>query len=177
MVGTIVVARWGYNVGEVIAITAGVGAWVPGTTINTAFNVFQLGGNFVSYMLDSVPLSRFCQKSWAPNFKDTWTLPDICRYLGYSLPTFLSALFLSTFTPSINTLLDFVTALTTPWVTQIYPAVLYWKVLHRRAAENIECGLEEPIKRSEKITVALVLTAAGFLPSTLNLFEIHFATF
>ena len=51
VVGTIVVARWGYNVGEVIAITTGVGAWVPGTFINTAFNVFQLGGNFVSYML------------------------------------------------------------------------------------------------------------------------------
>ncbi|CAE7571811.1 mtr [Symbiodinium sp. CCMP2592] len=158
IVGTTVVARWGYNVGEVIAITTGVGAFVKGDVINTLFNAFQLGGNFVSYMLDSVPLSRFCQRSWAPNFKDTWTMPDILRYLGYSLPTFLSALLLSTFTPSINTLLDFVTALTTPWVTQIYPAVLYWKVLHRRAAENIECGLDNPVKRSEKITVALVFT-------------------
>ena len=84
-------------------------------------------------------------------------MPDIMRYFGYSLPTFLSALVLSTFTPSINTLLDFVTALTTPWVTQIYPAVLYWKVLHRRrVTDNIECGLEDPIRRSEKITVALV---------------------
>ncbi|CAE7561838.1 mtr [Symbiodinium necroappetens] len=158
IVGSIVVVRWGYNVGEVIAITAGVGAFVPGNVINTLFNAFQLGGNFVCYMLDSVPLARFCQETWAPNFKDTWTMPDILRYLGYTLPTFFVALLLSTFAPSIDTLVDFVTALTIPWVTQIYPAVLYWKFLHGRAADNIECGLEDPIKKSEKITVALVFT-------------------
>ena len=56
LVGTLVVARWGYNVGEVIAITTGVGAFARGNVINTLFNAFQLGGNFVSYMLDSVPL-------------------------------------------------------------------------------------------------------------------------
>ena len=56
VVGTTVVARWGYNVGEVIAITTGVGAFARGNVINTLFNAFQLGGNFVSYMLDSVPL-------------------------------------------------------------------------------------------------------------------------
>ncbi|CAE7218565.1 mtr [Symbiodinium natans] len=162
VVGTLVVARWGYNVGEVIAATTGVGVFARGNLINTFFNIFQMMGNFVCYMLDSVPLGRFCQKCWAPDFKDTWRLPDILKYLGYSLPTFLSALFLSTFVPSIDTLVDFVTALTIPWVTQIYPAVLYWKFLKTRpATDNIEsphCGLEDPIKRSEKITVALVFT-------------------
>merc|ERR1719313_1409863 len=89
VVGVTVVARWGYDVGEVIGITAGVAAWAPGAGINTAFNAFQLIGNFISYMLDSVPLGRFCQKTWAPDFEDTWSPSDIFRYLGYTLPTFL----------------------------------------------------------------------------------------
>jgi len=50
------------------------------------FNIFQLGGNFVSYMLDSVPLGRFCQRAWAPNFKDTWSAGDVGRYFTYTLP-------------------------------------------------------------------------------------------
>eukprot|EP00439_Symbiodinium_sp_Y106_P008097 s56_g1.t1 len=134
VVGSIVVVRWGYEVGEVISITAGVGAWVPGTAVNTIFSCFKLGGNFVSYMLDTVPLCRFCQRSWAPSFRDTWSVFDVMRYLGYTLPTFILALILATFVPSIGTLLDFVTALTTPWVTQIYPALLYWRFL--RDSEN-----------------------------------------
>ena len=39
------------------------------------------------------------------------------------------ALTLSIFTLSINTLLDFTTALTTPWVSHVYPAVVYWNLM------------------------------------------------
>jgi len=131
VVGLTVVQRWGYRVGEVITITRGVPAWTSGSDLNTAFNVFQLTGNFVSYMLDSVPLVRFCQKAWSPGFRDTWSPKDIWRYLWFSIPTFIFALLLSTFVPSVNTLLDFTTALTTPMVTQIYPAVCYWTLLRQ----------------------------------------------
>eukprot|EP00928_Gymnodinium_smaydae_P079771 TRINITY_DN63623_c0_g1_i1.p1 TRINITY_DN63623_c0_g1~~TRINITY_DN63623_c0_g1_i1.p1 ORF type:complete len:499 (+),score=83.80 TRINITY_DN63623_c0_g1_i1:194-1498(+) len=150
IVGTIVVSRWGYDVGEVIGITQGVAAWKSGATINTAFNFFQLLGNFISYMLDSVPLGRYCQKSWAPDFKDTWSAGDVMRYLGYTLPTFLFALLLSVGVPSVNILLDFTTAFTTPWVTQIYPAVIYWKLFRRGRTflsqpdcESDEMGVKE----------------------------------
>jgi len=128
VVGVPVVARWGYNVGEVIGITDGVAAWKPGVAINTFFNTFQLIGNFVSYMLDSVPLGRFCQKAWAPQFGDTWSSAHMAQYLGYTLPTFILALALAVLVPSVNTLLDFTTALTVPMVTQIYPATLYWRL-------------------------------------------------
>jgi hypothetical protein len=133
LVGCAVVKQWGYNVGDVIIITSGVAAWKAGTSINTAFNVFQLIGNFISYMLDSIPFARFCQKSWAPEFTDTWSPRDIFLYLCYTLPTFIFALFLSIFVPSVNTMLDFTTALTSPWVTQIYPAVIYWKLRQARS--------------------------------------------
>jgi hypothetical protein len=132
VLGSIVVSRWGYDVGEVIGITQGVG--FQGASIYTAFNAFQLTGNFISYMLDSVPLGRYCQKTWAPQFTDTWSFSDVLQYLGYTLPAFLMALFLAIAVPSVNTLLDFTTAFTTPWVTQIYPAVLYWKVFRRGIA-------------------------------------------
>ncbi|CAJ1395299.1 unnamed protein product [Effrenium voratum] len=159
LAGTVVVARWGYNVGEVIAVTPGVGAWLPGAAINTVFNACQLGGNFVCYMLDSVPLGRFCQKTWAPDFKDTWSAGDVARYLTYTLPAFLLALFLSVFTPNVNTLLDFTTALTTPWVSQIYPAVLYWKFKSRGAGR--ECA-PDPLKASEKALVVVVFAVGCF---------------
>mmetsp|Transcript_72853 Transcript_72853/g.202043 ORF Transcript_72853/g.202043 Transcript_72853/m.202043 type:complete len:458 (-) Transcript_72853:234-1607(-) len=158
IVGTIVVAKWGYDVGEVIGITSGVAAWKPGSPLNTAFNVFQLAGNFVSYMLDSVPLGRFCQKAWNPAFKDTWSGADIGRYFGYTLPTFLFALFLSVAVPSVNTLLDFTTALTTPWVTQIYPAVLYWKLFRNGHPALLQAEPQREMKLAEKFGVAAVFT-------------------
>lgn len=150
--GCLVVARWGYKVGEVIAATPAVEAWAQGVAINTVFNIFQLGGNFVSYMLDSVPLGRFCQRAWAPNFKDTWSAGDVGRYFTYTLPVFLFALSLSVFTPSINTLLDFTTALTTPWVSHVYPSVVYW-TLKKRGAGNVPPAA---LKKSEKWMIAFV---------------------
>ncbi|CAE7390054.1 PRMT7 [Symbiodinium sp. CCMP2456] len=165
IVGSIVVARWGYEVGEVISITGGVGAWVPGTALNTIFSCFKLGGNFVSYMLDTVPLCRFCQRSWAPSFKDTWSVSDVMRYLGYTLPTFILALILATFIPSIGTLLDFVTALTTPWVTQIYPALLYWRFLRDSDDRDAKSGKSSQASRSmmQEKAVGLFVLLVGYV--------------
>merc|ERR1711943_1954 len=95
-VGIPVVARWGYNQGYVAPLTgqyagpgtAQVSAYAAGNATTTLLNSFVLIGNFVSYMLDSVPLGRYCQKCWAPKFKDTWSCGDISRYAWYTLPTF-----------------------------------------------------------------------------------------
>jgi len=129
VVGQVVVRRWGYDVGEVIGITPVWLSQKPGNLVATCFNIFQLMGNFVSYMLDSVPLGRWCQKALAPRFADTWSARDVLFYLACTLPTFIVGFALSVFVPSVNILLDFTTALTTPWVTQIYPAVLYWRFM------------------------------------------------
>ncbi|CAE8618906.1 unnamed protein product, partial [Polarella glacialis] len=158
IVGFTVVASWGFDVGQVIAITQGVAAWKTGSVINTAFNVFQLAGNFVSYMLDSVPLARYCQKTWAPGFKDTWSAGDIVRYAGYSMPTFLFGVFLSIAVPSVDTLLDFTVALTTPWVSQIYPAVLYWTLYSSGNSSLLARArpCSTPMRTKEMIGVAAI---------------------
>lgn len=137
-VGIPVVLAWGYNMGYVIPLTgtfpypetAKVDAWEAGNMTTTVLNIFVLTGNFVSYMLDSVPLGRFCQKCWAPNFKDSWSIGDILKYAGLTLPTFMFGFLCSFFFPSLDFLVNCLTFLTTPWVTMIYPAALYWKLFH-----------------------------------------------
>jgi len=126
-VGVAVVTRWGYDVADPITLTK-VAAWEQGSWLNTSLSFFLLIGNFVSYMLDSVPLARYCQRVWAPNFGDSWSAGDVAKYLAYSLPTFLFGVLLSVVVPNLFVLLAFTTALTVPWVTQIYPAVLYLRL-------------------------------------------------
>eukprot|EP00927_Polykrikos_kofoidii_P056290 TRINITY_DN50443_c0_g1_i1.p1 TRINITY_DN50443_c0_g1~~TRINITY_DN50443_c0_g1_i1.p1 ORF type:complete len:454 (-),score=55.39 TRINITY_DN50443_c0_g1_i1:30-1391(-) len=159
VVGINVVSQWGYGVGEIIGITAGVTAWTAGTSLNNVFNTFQLIGNFNSYALDSVPLGRFCQQTWDKDFADTWKMQDILRYALSTLPAFSFGVIAATFAPSVNTLLDFTTALTVPMVTQIYPAVLYSKMLSADAANSCqppECS-ERSTKTIPKLGVAAVL--------------------
>mmetsp|Transcript_5800 Transcript_5800/g.17152 ORF Transcript_5800/g.17152 Transcript_5800/m.17152 type:complete len:448 (-) Transcript_5800:382-1725(-) len=124
VVGLPVVARWGYDVSDPITLTK-VAAWGEGAALSKALSACLLVGNLVSYTLDSVPLGRFCQRSWAPEFADTWSLASVGRYALYTLPTWLFALFVSLAVPNLFVLLAFTTALTVPWVTQIYPAVLF----------------------------------------------------
>mmetsp|Transcript_63786 Transcript_63786/g.134354 ORF Transcript_63786/g.134354 Transcript_63786/m.134354 type:complete len:471 (+) Transcript_63786:276-1688(+) len=126
-VGVVVVWKWGYEVADPITLSQ---AWHTDDWINTALNSCALLGNFVSYMLDSVPLGRYCQRVWMPAFSDMWNGKDIGMYLVCTLPTFLFGLFLSIAVPNLFVLLAFTTALTIPWVTQIYPATLYWKYIH-----------------------------------------------
>merc|ERR1712070_1004268 len=108
--------------------SAQVAAWTAGNTTTIILQVFALTGNFVSYMLDSVPLGKFCQVAWAPGFKNTWTFGDVSRYAGYTLPSFLFGVLMAVFFPSLDFLIDLVTFLTTPWVTMVYPAALYLKL-------------------------------------------------
>jgi hypothetical protein len=157
-VGIPVVSRWGYNQGYVAPLTgqfagpgtAKVSAYDAGNAATTVLNSFVLIGNFVSYMLDSVPLGRFCQKTWAPDFKDTWSAADLLRYAGYTFPTFFVGLLLAFFFPSLDFLVDCLTFLTTPWVTMVYPAALYWRTFHKGA------GLLDATRDSDGSCVILV---------------------
>uniref|UniRef100_A0A7S2QCH7 Amino acid transporter transmembrane domain-containing protein n=1 Tax=Zooxanthella nutricula TaxID=1333877 RepID=A0A7S2QCH7_9DINO len=135
VVGLTVVAKWGYDIGDPVTLTK-VGAWSEGSALSKALSACLLVGNVVSYMLDSVPLGRFCQRSWAPGFADTWSPASVARYALYTLPTWLFALLLSLAVPNLFVLLAFTTAFTVPWVTQIYPAVLYL-ALHSRANRSL----------------------------------------
>jgi len=153
-VGLTVVMRWGYNVEDPITLTK-VAAWQQGSWLNTTLSFFLLIGNFVSYMLDSVPLARYCQKVWVPNFQDTWSTLDVVRYFMCTLPTFLTGLVLSIFVPNLFVLLAFTTALTVPWVTQIYPAVLYLRLFASPQGQvlRLACSNPEGTAIFEEVTV------------------------
>merc|ERR1712217_128818 len=150
-IGIFVVSRWGYDVGEIIGLTPVWPSQKPTNVLTSLFNTFQLLGNLVSYMLDSVPLGRFCQTVLAPTFGDTWSPGDIMRYLGYTLPTFMCAFAVAVLVPSVNILLDFTTAFTVPWVTQIYPAVLYWRFIRRRRRSTQSETVEATASGSDQV--------------------------
>lgn len=167
LVGLPTVYNWGYNCEEVITLTPGVKdtAWKAGSfTLASFYNFFQLMGNFVSYCLDSVPLTRFCQQKWAPNYGDRYTVCDILLYMMYTLPTFLFALVIVMFIPSVNTLLDFTTALSGPWVSHIFPAVLYWRFysdqhqayLLEQRGDNVTQGFNPVVPKWQVVYVFIV---------------------
>jgi len=157
-VGVTVVERWGYDVSDPVTLTR-VAAWDKGGWLDKSLSLLLLIGNFVSYSLDSVPLARFCQRAWLPDFADTWSAKDVSIYFMCTLPTFLCGLLLSLAVPNLFVLLAFTTALTVPWVTQIYPAALYWK---RFCASSSVPGRCEPGRFQqaglwERLGVAAVL--------------------
>jgi len=162
-VGIFVCSQWGYNVGYVVGLTgvvpgtAAVTAWGAGTVSNNFLQIFALIGNFVSYMLDSVPLGRYCQKKWAPGFTDKWSTGDIMKYFAYTFPAFLFGLAAAIFFPSLDFLIGVVTFMTTPWVTMVYPSVLFWKVF------------KHELKPMEKVWVVIVflIGIAGFVISAI----------
>lgn len=154
-VGVLVVARWGYNVADPITFTP---VWEADNWINKALNWLLLIGNFVSYMLDSVPLGRYCQRVWKPDFKDGWSAQEVLTYLACTLPTFLFGLLLSVMVPNLFVLLAFTTALTVPWVTQIYPAVLYYKLFFSQSPDRGVCNaFLAPPKRTSSVEKAGVI--------------------
>jgi len=170
-VGIVVVARWGYDVTDPITLVK-VEAWEQGNWLNTALSFFLLVGNFVSYMLDSVPLARWCQKVWVPGFADTWSWGDIGTYLLCTLPTFLFGLVLSIAIPNLFVLLACTTALTVPWVTQIYPAVLYLRLFasERGAAARLLACAEGDAHRMESSPEVQMATLAEKVRAYLVLF-------
>ena len=172
-VGIPVVSSWGYNMGYVAPLTgqfagpgtAKVAAWNAGNAATTVLQIFALMGNFVSYMLDSVPLGRYCQKAWAPRYEDSWSISDIRRYMMYTLPAFFFGLLMAVFFPSLDFLIDVVTFATVPWVTMVFPAVLYWNLLSQGRVHGRSAG--QPMKLVEKLFILGVMTIgiSGFLIS------------
>lgn len=84
--GCAVVSHWGWNLVDVVYLTK---CWPSSHVLSRIMQGLLLTANMVSYTLDSVPLARFCQRAWAPNFKDDWSLSSIAFYALLSLPTYL----------------------------------------------------------------------------------------
>ena len=84
--------------------------------------------NVVSYALDSVPLVRYCQRVWQPHFRlNDWRPRAIGTYALISLPSFLFGVVAALVVGNLLALLAFVSALSVPWVTQILPALFYYR--------------------------------------------------
>ena len=124
--GVFSAVMWGGNLQDPITLVA---AW-PGTAVSSrVLNAFLAIANIVSYALDSIPLVRACQRSWAPKFNNDWSFKSILQYLLISLPTFGAAVVLSVAVPNLFVLLAWVSFLSVPLATQIVPSLVFylWK--------------------------------------------------
>ena len=130
LVGRYVVEKWGWNVNDPMFLGTAddFELWPAADMRSRLANFFWFVSCIISYALDSVPLARTCQRAWAPDFDlDDWSLKGCATYLLITLPTFVFAVTLSVFVPSLFCMLAIATALTVPWANQVYPAWLYWK--------------------------------------------------
>lgn len=101
------------------------------------FNLLLFVANLVSYGLDSIPLANACLRAkHGPLAEVDWTCVGWCRYLVVSLPSWAFGFVASVFMPSLFDMLAFVTALTTPWATQIFPAVVFLHHLNTTEGNN-----------------------------------------
>lgn len=91
-----------------------------------------------------MPLARFCQRAWLPHFKDDWSPRSILTYAGLSLPTFLFGVIAALVVGNLLVLLAFVSALSVPWVTQLLPALFYYRWRQRLAAASASSALGGP---------------------------------
>merc|ERR1712139_293218 len=122
--------------------------------MGNVLNLFALVGNFVSYMLDSVPLGRWIQKTFFPDFKDTWSCGDVMKYVMYTLPAWLFGVLMAVFFPNLEFLIEVVTFMTTPWVTMVFPAVLYWSLFAKGDPSLLEGAVQKPMDCSKKLFIA-----------------------
>jgi hypothetical protein len=177
-VGIPVVARWGYNMGNVIGVTgtparpgtAIIDAWGENMATTNILNIFALIGNFVSYMLDSVPLGRWMQQQFAPGFADTWSCGDITKYVLYTLPAWLFGLVMAIFFPSLEFLIEVVTFMTTPWVTMVYPAVLYY-MLFAKGDPSLLDGAPQKAMPAEKKLLVVCTFLFGILGFVISIYS------
>jgi hypothetical protein len=154
--------------------------WPAGSFLSKLLNFLLFAANLVSYALDSIPLVRASQRTFYPNFADDWNLKCVLEYVLISLPSmllrfstqiilvylyslilsfciaFILGLILALIVPNLFIMLSIVTALTIPWVCQIYPALCY--ILYRRKHMAIRYTTEDI---SADITVLLINEAAS----------------
>ena len=73
-VGVPVALRWGGDVGDPVALSP---AWPSRAPAARGASLLLALANGISYALDSIPLARFCQRVWAPDFDDGWRARDV----------------------------------------------------------------------------------------------------
>ena len=123
-VGIPVAAMWGGDVSDPITKSA---RWPKEHAAARAMSALLALANFVAYCLDSVPLARWCQRRFLPEFRGGWGWRDVRSYALACCPTFVFAVFASVFVGQpggLFTMLAWVTALTVPALNQIVPAAL-----------------------------------------------------
>ena len=91
-----------------------------------------------------MPLARYCQRAWLPHFCDDWSPRSTLTYAALSLPTFLFGVLAALVVGNLLVLLAFVSALSVPWVTQILPALFYYRWRRRLAAAASASALGGP---------------------------------
>ena len=149
--GITVVVYWGWDIPDPLFLSP---AWPIEATASRIAHLLVLISNLVAYSLDSVPLVRFCQRCWLPDFKDDWSLGSVGSYLLVSLPTYLFALTASIVVGNLLSMLAFVTAFSVPWATQIVPTILY--TCHRTAEIREDYGPSARLPVKEKAAIAYV---------------------
>ena len=89
LLGVTFVLRWGWNLPSP---SYDISSWPAHIFASRVMQALILFSNIVAYAFNTVPLVRYCQKCWKPDFKDDWSLPSIGMYALISLPTFLFGL-------------------------------------------------------------------------------------
>lgn len=124
-VGVPLVYQWGWDIPDP---SYSFPSWPSSLPASRVMHALILLANLVSYALDSVPLVRYCQRVWKPRFDPTdWSLRAVGTYFLLSLPSFMFGVLAALVVGNLLALLAFVSALSVPWVTQILPALFYFK--------------------------------------------------
>ena len=103
---------WGGAVEDPVTRSASWPSFAPAAR---ALSALLAAANAVVYCLDSVPLARWCQRRFAPDFDDRWTARAVGRYARINAPFWFWAVAASVFVgqPSgLFTMLAWATALT-----------------------------------------------------------------
>jgi len=124
-VGFPLVYKWGWDIPDP---SYAIPSWPSSLPASRVMHSLILLANLVSYALDSVPLVRYCQRVWKPQFDlNDWSPRALGLYLLLSLPSFVFGVLAALVVGNLLALLAFVSALSVPWVTQILPALFYFK--------------------------------------------------
>lgn len=90
LMGIPLVLTWGPHLPDPIYLLP---SWPSHSPLSRLMMFLLLASNLVSYALDSVPLVRYCQRTFHPSFDvHDWSCRAVLRYALLSLPTFVFGL-------------------------------------------------------------------------------------
>lgn len=126
---------WGTEVGDPITLSS---LWPRHAVGARLLSALLCCANMVSYCLDSVPLARWCQRSFFPGFAGGWGVLAVGQFMLIALPSWAFGVLAATFVgaPSgLFTMLAWVTAVTIPALNLILPACFALAASGRKAKE------------------------------------------